>query len=479
MSSNEMPSRTGVRITGDDYQWLHVWWACMTVIHDHTNPPANPAVAVGVEVSDAGNVDDVVRYRAHPPHEYAQVKYAVDGTTPLNTDYLIDTNILQRLCKAHRTLTANGDPVLIRLVTNRLPDPGDPLLACRDGRDLLLLPRAAQGSPTSEIGRTRARWAAAADCTDAELITFLHDVHFDVGRDLPSVLREVGWLMAANGLRNDEHAIREGIDWVRQQVIAGKRRLNSTDITAAIDGLGLRSEPPWTMLSVATLAPDPHAGAADVSIDWVDRMNGTSPGARVEPAPPHTWDDLAADLNRLHSTLPGRRVQISGTYRQATAFYLGTQLSRVRNYTLSVEQGTQTWTSDTPSTPYLLTVTHTPLGLGPDVAVIASVATDHHDEALNWVQQHNLPIGNLLTISPQTGAGPNAVNTPAAANGLAVAIRDTVRRNQNSAERIHLFIAGPVGAALLLGHHWNKIARTLIYEHVRCDVYAHAFTVGT
>ncbi|MEU8756603.1 hypothetical protein AB0C88_39565 [Streptomyces chartreusis] len=51
--------------------------------------PSNPVVAVGVEVDDAGYLDDVVLYRQAPPHTYVQVKYAADSSTPVNEDYLL------------------------------------------------------------------------------------------------------------------------------------------------------------------------------------------------------------------------------------------------------------------------------------------------------------------------------------------------------------------------------------------------------
>lgn len=50
MTGNELPSATGVRIAGDEYQWLHVWRACMEALHhDLTKNTNNPTIAIGVE----------------------------------------------------------------------------------------------------------------------------------------------------------------------------------------------------------------------------------------------------------------------------------------------------------------------------------------------------------------------------------------------------------------------------------------------
>ncbi len=63
-----VPSATGARIAGDRYQWLVAWHACVTVLYDAAAGAGNPAVSVGVEVDDAGNLDDVVIRRRRPPH---------------------------------------------------------------------------------------------------------------------------------------------------------------------------------------------------------------------------------------------------------------------------------------------------------------------------------------------------------------------------------------------------------------------------
>ena len=82
------PSATGVRIAGDHYQWQLAWLACLGVVRDALTHQPNPSVRVGVEVDDAGNLDDVVVFRQDPPHTYQQVKYTVDASTPVNFAYL-------------------------------------------------------------------------------------------------------------------------------------------------------------------------------------------------------------------------------------------------------------------------------------------------------------------------------------------------------------------------------------------------------
>ncbi|MFE1474298.1 hypothetical protein ACFW6N_10705 [Streptomyces cyaneofuscatus] len=54
------PSPTGVRITGDHYQWLIAWTGRLTLLRENAMHTANP---VGVEADDAGNLDDVALRR--------------------------------------------------------------------------------------------------------------------------------------------------------------------------------------------------------------------------------------------------------------------------------------------------------------------------------------------------------------------------------------------------------------------------------
>ena len=111
-----VPSPSGARVAGDRYQWLVAWHACVTVLHDAATGASNPAVSVGVEVDDAGNLDDVVIRRRRPPHSYKQVKYAVDSRTPVNGAYLTapsragGPSILAKIAAAWHELTSHGGP---------------------------------------------------------------------------------------------------------------------------------------------------------------------------------------------------------------------------------------------------------------------------------------------------------------------------------------------------------------------------------
>lgn len=478
MTANEMPSPSGVRIAGDHYQWLHVWLACMEALHhDSTKNANNPTVAVGVEEPAVGNGDDVVRYRLRPPHSYSQVKYAVDHRTPVGLTYLDQHGILKKMIAAHTTLTVGGTPVDMRLVTNRTIDPTDVLMRDLEGRDNRLVPRAAQDGPKSDRGKARTAWAAAAATDATTLMNFLHDFHLDVAYGLDRLRFEISLTMTANGLSCDDAAINRGADWVAKQVVAGHRRLTLADIKDAVTELQLQAGTPWTTVSVATITRDRLADQATVSKDWVDRIAGDKIKDRVAPLPPHTWAELADDITAIPAGLGGaRRVLIGGHMRQATGFLVGTTLGRVLGYRVGIRQGDQLWTGDESTETYALESTPHHVGTGSDIALIVNVAANAAPDTVDWITRSGLPVDTILTATPANGTGPAAVPTPAAANSLAVGIRDLARRHAPSGT-LHLFLIGPLGLAVLLGHHWNRITTTNVYEHLGGAEYTHAFTV--
>lgn len=478
MTGNEMPSATGVRITGDEYQWLHVWRACMEALHhDLTKNTDNPTIAVGVEEPGVGNGDDVVRYRQRPPHVYTQVKYAVDNRTSVGLPYLNSEGILKKLAATHKTLTANGDPVEMRLTTNRPHDPTDVLLRDRDGRDSRLVPRAAQDGPKSERGKARTAWATAAATDEPSLMALLSDLHFDIAYDLKRLRADVALLMTANGLRSEDNTIDQCTKWVSNEVIAGHRRLTLADINQAVTTLNLHAGSPWTTVSIATIKRDDLADQAAVSIDWVDRIDGDNDWQRVAPTPPNTWAGLADEIATIPTQLgSARRILVSGHMRQATGFRVGAELRRVLGYEVGFRQGDQLWNSEEATTTFDLNVAQQHVRAGSDVALIVNVAFDAADQASEWIRQSGLPVATVVTATPATGAGPKAVTTPAAANSLAVAVRNLARKHASSG-MLHLFLVGPLGLAVLLGHHWNRVTTTYVYEHLGAQDYTRAFTV--
>jgi len=480
------PSATGARIAGDRYQWLVAWHACVTVLNDSATSVPNPVETVGVEVDGAGNLDDVVLYRRRPPHTYRQVKYAVDHTTPVSTDYLTQPaatgglSILRKIAAAWRRLAATGEPVELAIITNRAPDPADPLVSLRDARTRLLLPKAAVGGPRSDRGRARVAWAQAAGLTEEELLDLLAVLDFDLARDRGHVEEMTRLTMLVTGLRGDADALAAGTDWIAEQVVAGRRLLDREMIENAVESRALRAGPARAVVSVATLSPDPLAAQARYALDWVDRFDGPDAYAKRRPKPPATWQHLQADVEAIPSHLgTACRVAVTGSLRQATAFTVGAALRMVTNTDVAVVQRGALWASDAPyPEPIEPSIADCHIGQGSDIAIAIQIATPIAGDVQEFLRDRQLPVDRLVLLGPPGGPRDNAVGSPEDACALAVGLRDAARRAVHGHPRVHLFLAGPMGLSLLLGHRWNRVAPTIVYEDLAALGYEAAFIVS-
>ena len=466
----QSPGRTGVRIAGDHYQWLVAWSACLDLLCQDREP--NPAVAVGVEVDGAGNLDDVTVERAAQPHTYQQVKYAVDSATPVGTEWLTAPSasggpcLLRKTADAWQLLGGEDGPCDVAIVTNRAPDPDDVLVAGRDARTQLLVPRAAEQTGASARGKARAAWASAAGLTEPELVRLLSVLRFDLALDLARLEQIVSLKMLAGGLRGDGAAVQAAACWVAPQVRGGRRRLDGQAVDAAVDSLGLRAGRPRTVLSVATLLPDPMAPRAAHALDWVDRFDGPDAYSKRRPKAPATWAGLAVDIAGIPDGLRGASdILVTGSLRQATAFAVGASLRMVTGADVAVAQRGVTWSSgDDYPTPQNLDPAVVDVGAGDEIAVAVQVAAELADDVATYLRDNDVPVSRLLILAPLGGHGDRSVPDSPAANALAVAVRNTVRRVAKGAPRVHLFLAAPMGLALLLGNRWNRIAPTTVYE---------------
>jgi len=236
------------------------------------------------------------------------------------------------------------------------------------------------------------------------------------------------------------------------------------------------------VLSIATLKPDPLAGDADYALDWVDRFDGASDFSKRRPRPPATWAQLQTDIEAIRAHLPTgtTAVALTGNLRQATAFTVGAALRQVTGIgDLAVKQRGQLWSSnehyDDPLTP---DVTEHSMGRCYELAVAVAVAADPTDDVLEFLRAETAPVERLLVLRPPAGSRDNAIADATAAVALAVGIRDTVRQASERYPRVHLFLVGPLGLAALLGHRWNRVKPTIVYEDVQGEhTYEAAFTV--
>jgi hypothetical protein len=258
-------------------------------------------------------------------------------------------------------------------------------------------------------------------------------------------------------------------------------RLTLSAIQEAVEARKLRVDSARAIVSIATLLPDPLARHALYAIDWVERFEGEDANLKRRPRPPATWAQLQADIEAIPSQLGSvKRVVVTGSMRLAPAFAVGAALRMVSGFDVAVVQRGEFWRSEAPyATAATPAVTERAIDQGEDLAVAIEVSVPIADEVTAWVRDRALPVRRLVVIGPTSGPRDNAVAGAEEACALAVGIRDALRQHVKGHPRVHLFIAAPMALALLLGHRWNRVAPTVVYEDLAALGYEAAFSVNS
>jgi SMODS-associated and fused to various effectors sensor domain len=478
-------SASGARQGGDDYQHLLAWNYTLSALLRHDD-----LVSVELEAVGAGNADDIVIQYGAGPSEFTQVRFAVDGSTPLDSDYLTrrktpgGTSVLEKFFSTWTALKKTQESPRLLLVTNRSADPTDPAFAQLDGRTSLILPAMSQASATSDLGSIRTSWATHLQVDENQLIELLGSLQFRLGRAFAAEEERAAELMTASGLRSDPEAIRTGVDRARRWVIDGNRRLTPDELRQDIDELNLRDSATADVLIVQTLLRDTAPEDAAEILDWVDLFQGDTPASRRQTVDPGAYlsimqPELAAAAERLIAS-GAHRILVRGAARLATQFAVGAALPKVRNVELLRRQGGETWSTDAPSREIQPLITSVvAIGQGDDLAIALAITVDLTTDVVEYLRRSALPVSDVLTVT--IGSGPSDASVPS--SGHAVALAQAIRQAARNAVRsrpgaaVHLFLACPATLALMIGHRWNRVAETTAYEDLGSS-YQPAFTVS-
>lgn len=476
-------SASGARIAGDDLQFLVAWIEVLRALL-----PRSDVTAIAIEAQHAGNVDDVVVHHADAPDEYMQVKFAVDAKMLVNLDLLMkvedsgSSSLIQKFHASWKTIGGRGRSEM-QLVTNRAPDPDDPLCSLLNGRDSKLTYALERG--TSRTNKARDELTEHLDITDKDLVEMLEHLTFRCGESYASLLRHAADLMNSLGMASDRPDVERGMGLVREWVAQGQRLLTVEDAVSAVDGLGLRREDPMPVFLVQAISEDAYPDEADVALNWVDHYLGEAPAIRRELVDRDLYlttlqPQLLDAAEELLRSEPGK-VFVKGAMRLDTWFAVGAALPKVRGVELSCRQKDRIWSTDDDREPAEIDVGGpTKLDRGADLAVIVSVSDDASIEALNYVAGSNLSVSRVVEIRLVGGVSDEAVSGGGHAVSAAAAIRNAVRKlvAGQGADAVHLFLATPASLALFLGHRWNRIAPTTVYADLGAGRgYAAAFRI--
>jgi hypothetical protein len=121
------------------------------------------------------------------------------------------------------------------------------------------------------------------------------------------------------------------------------------------------------------------------------------------------------------------------------------------------------WSSNGESTEFPVAVTEHHVGNGGELAVALCVTGDIERDVLEYIRANSLPVANI-EIAPGSGVGQTSIPGEAGALGFPFAAFEEIRRGARSAAKLHLFQSAPNGIGILLGHFWNRVPITRLYD---------------
>jgi len=468
--SNLSPS--GARIRGDEYQHLIGWLQVVRALL-----PDSGVTKIGIEDPDAGNADDVTIYKNNEPSDFSQIKSAVDGQKFADADWLMalskadGPSILQGLFKVWKQRHDLGSTIRIAFYTNRPAPTDDNFIALRDGKTGTVGQRLREANSV-KARELKKRLIAHLVTTEGELFEFLGSLSFRIGRLHDEFREDARTLMFAAGLRYDDEAITLGEALVRSWVTNGKRQLTMAEIKTETDTLLRAGQLPSSSLLIQAIDRDPMWEAATISLDWVDLFKGDEARTRRVPLDEKLWNTkFRKDLQDAAKSLRSRgevRVLVKGFMRLPTWFTAGAELGRTVGFDEVVAfQGNTPWSSKGPTEEYpVKIICDEQLSAKTEMAITIALAVDPCPDVKNHLHSITNEIGKYICIVPHVGVGNAALKNDKQARQWAYNTRDMIRNivREQRPSKIHLFLAVPRGAAVLLGHLWDRMPPTQLYE---------------
>ncbi|RLV49727.1 SAVED domain-containing protein [Nocardioides mangrovicus] len=463
---------------GDEFQDLAAWAAAVQLI-----VPGPKYQSVQMEMNGLGNLDDVVLRTKDPDQAgdlFQQLKWTTRESNFLDEEYMTSVpssgtrSLLNKLYSSYVGLRdrAGQAHFQMQLLSNRPADPAHPLLSQIDGRTGMLVPFAMDQPSGSSAGKALTTWAEHLQVERDGLLEMLSKLRFRAGRDLAGERENAKALMLAAGLARTDVALDNGIRAAGAWVRDGRREATETDVLAVVEAFGLSAQPPTATVLVEDIDHDRSPEAATVNVNWVSHYAETDPALRRVRTDPAMYEHAAADIRGAADTIEAegyRRVHIRGHFRQATAFLVGNSFPKTRGFDLEYKQGPTWWATDAARQAPHIQEHPTAIGQGDDLAVLVATAATATDDVLRYLKDQQAPVSELRTYIPDEGEHDTSVLGPGHAVGIASEIRQRVRAALAAAggtdRRVHLFVAGPNGLAVFLGHRWNAVTTTIVYEH--------------
>jgi len=204
----------------------------------------------------------------------------------------------------------------------------------------------------------------------------------------------------------------------------------------------------------------------DLLLDWIQDFDSLALGDGIAG---RSLRDALADTARVLGKVGTRFVRVSGPAHLSAGIAVGYTFRGPTGYRLEVTQGVSVWGAEGPkASADMRIVTQQIDPSQPDVLLIVGLSRPELiRDADTAAAALRLPVGGRVTVEPAAGASRDAVRSDEHARGI---INDLTTQLMNSRARwgtrgtLHIFIASPLGFAVLLGHALNGFAPLALYE---------------
>ena len=467
-----LPARAAA-IRGDDYQHAIAWyWACEML--------CDPDIeSITLEFREGGAFDDVVVKRRQNADTHIQAKSSNYGNTIIDQKWLFSTKSkkgkspLQHFYATYQAREAEGAEYTLEVWTNRGFDHKNKLLGeLLDQKSETIAVEAMLAATTNTgVGIERDAWAVHLGIDADELGRFLRVMRWKQAGSEADWRRQAKPLMKLAGLRSDDEAVESGIAIVRHWVTDGADSQTADGLRAEAADHKLLAMEGTLVLAVHGIDRDPSPTPPNVELDFIELYDGSEPFARKLLKDPEDWQrkvmpEIEAAA-RILSSYQLRSVHVVGSIRHPMWFAIGRTLPQVKKWTLSTDQVGGTWSTSGPLAPAKPRILgNQTFDSGTELAIGIGLTGDPTTEIERHVRGGAQGVGRLVVFGPESEPSPTAVPSGPWAMNWTRSVRDQVRAMARElyAQRIHLYTLCPSGIALLLGHQWNTMPTTTIYE---------------